>query len=96
MKDLGLLVIADIPYPRPSLLELSSGQKEDVRKLVLRRLKQGLGRIGRTRNGGICVLMFDIKRALRGRVKDLDADIKRELRFASASEVFQIVKAACS
>ena len=96
VKDLGLLVIADIPYPRPSLFELSSGQKEDARKLVLRRLKQGLGRIGRTENGGICVLMFDIKRALRGMMKDLDADIKRELRFGSTSEVFQIVKAACS
>jgi hypothetical protein len=96
VKDLGLLVIADIPYPRPSLFELSSGQKEDARKLVLRRLKQGLGRIGRTENGGICVLMFDIKCALRGLMKDLDADIKRELRFGSASEVFQIVKAACS
>jgi len=96
VKDLGLLVIADIPYPRPSLFELSTGQKENVRKLVLRRLKQGLGRIGRTEKRGICVLMFDIKRALRDMIKDLDADVKRKLRFGSATEVFQIVKAACS
>ena len=94
IKDLGLLVIADVPYPRPSLFELSSGQREDVRKLVLRRLKQGLGRIGRAENGGVCVLMFDVKRALRSVMKELDLDIRKELRFGSASEVLQIIREA--
>lgn len=92
VKDLGLLVIADVPYPRPSLLELSTGQKEDVRKLVLRRLKQGLGRIGRAGNGGICVLMFDVKRVLRGAIRELDPDIRKQLRFGNASEVLGSIK----
>lgn len=92
VKDLGLLVIADTPYPRPSLFELSSGKKDDIRKLVLRRLKQGLGRIGRAQNGGICVLMFDLKRALRGMMKELDPDIRRELHFMSASNVLNTIK----
>jgi len=91
---LGLLVIADIPYPRPSLFELSSGQKEDVRKLILRRLKQGLGRIGRAENRGICVLMFDMRRALRGVIEELDSNIRKELRFESISEVLKVTKEA--
>ena len=94
VEDLGLLVIADVPYPRPSLFALSSGKKEDVRKLVVQRLKQGLGRIGRAENGGICVLIFDIKRALRGVMKELSPDIRKELRFVSASDVSRIIKEA--
>jgi len=92
VKDLGLLVIADVPYPRPDLFALSSSQKEDVRKLVLQRLKQGLGRIGRAKNEGICVLLFNTKCVLRDVIKELDPGIRKELRFVSASDVLRFIK----
>ena len=94
VENLGLLVIADVPHPRPSLFELNSGRREDVRRLILRRLEQGLGRIGRTEKMGICVLLFDVERAVRGMMEELDPDIKKALRLKNISEVLKVVKEA--
>ena len=60
IEDLRLVVFFDPPYPRPHLLDLRKGRKVYGKRDLVRRLNQGMGRIGR-KDGGIGVLLFDVK-----------------------------------
>jgi hypothetical protein len=63
IKGLRLLIIADPPFPRPTLLELHRARRVDLKKDVTRRLVQGVGRVGRRKGEkGICLLLFDIRK----------------------------------
>jgi Rad3-related DNA helicase len=60
IKNLELLIIFDIPFPKPSLMELYQGTRLNVKNLIRRRLIQGIGRIGRkAENFGVAILLFD-------------------------------------
>lgn len=59
IKNLKLLIIPNIPFPQPTILELAQGKKPEYRKIAERRLIQGMGRIGRVpQEKGLCLLLF--------------------------------------
>lgn len=92
VENLDLLVIMDVPYPRPTLYELSSGRREGVKRLISRRLEQGLGRISRTGKVGICILLFDVEHAVRGMVEGLNPESRKALHRAAFSEVLKAIE----
>jgi superfamily II DNA/RNA helicase len=60
IKDLTLLIIPNIPFPQPTLLELAEGRRPKYKKIAERRLIQGIGRIGRVPHvNGRCLLLFN-------------------------------------
>lgn len=65
IEGLKLLIIVDPPYPRPNLLELKRAKRVNGKKDLVRRLVQGLGRVGRGKGeSGICILLFDIRKVI--------------------------------
>jgi hypothetical protein len=60
IKDLKLVVFFDLPYPRPHLIDLKKGRRVYGKRDLVRRLNQGMGRIGR-KNSGIGVLLFGVE-----------------------------------
>jgi len=59
INDLKLLIIVDIPYPHPNLLDLVVGTNSYGNRMVIRRLEQGAGRIGRKKKEhGVGVFLF--------------------------------------
>lgn len=60
IRELKLLIIVDIPFPRPSLLDLIHDDIPDSNKVTIRRLEQGIGRIARRKGErGICIFLFN-------------------------------------
>lgn len=63
IKDLHLVIIFDIPIPRSQIMDLMSGRQKDYRLDIIRRLLQGLGRIGRNKGDwGVGITLFDISK----------------------------------
>jgi superfamily II DNA/RNA helicase len=59
IRNLRLLIIPNVPFPQPTILELAKGRRPEYRKIADRRLIQGIGRIGRVpQNRGLCLLLF--------------------------------------
>jgi len=59
IKQLKLLLIPNIPFPQPTMLELTEGKSPEYQKIAERRLIQGIGRVGRVpKSRGICFLFF--------------------------------------
>lgn len=59
IKNLRLLIIPNMPFPQPTILEISMRRHTDYRKIARRRLVQGIGRIGRLpAERGFCLLLF--------------------------------------
>jgi hypothetical protein len=62
IKNLRLLIIPDVPFPKPTLLEIAERKRRAINRIARVRLIQGIGRIGRTpKTTGLCVLMFNTK-----------------------------------
>jgi hypothetical protein len=58
---LGLAILAEPPFPRPHLLDLAKKGIIDGRMDMIRRLQQGLGRVGRRKGEwGVGIMLFDI------------------------------------
>jgi superfamily II DNA/RNA helicase len=65
IKELKLLIIPNIPFPQPTLLELAEGKNPEYLKIAKRRLIQGIGRIGRApQTKGTCILLFQPPKSL--------------------------------
>ena len=59
IKELKILLIPNIPFPQPTMLELAEGRSPEYQKIAERRLIQGIGRIGRVPQAkGACILFF--------------------------------------
>jgi superfamily II DNA/RNA helicase len=59
IKELKILLIPNIPFPQPTMLELAEERSPEYRKIAERRLIQGIGRIGRVpQTKGVCILFF--------------------------------------
>lgn len=59
IKNLKLLIIPNIPFPQPTILELAERKATEYHKIANRRLIQGIGRIGRLpQDRGVCLLLF--------------------------------------
>jgi hypothetical protein len=59
IKNLRLLIIPNMPFPQPTILEIAMRRHTDYRKIARRRLVQGIGRIGRVpTEKGFCLLLF--------------------------------------
>lgn len=59
IKDLQFLIIPDLPYPEPNLLDIYNGQSFTYKMTVKRRLIQGLGRIGRNpQDTSVAIMLF--------------------------------------
>jgi Helicase conserved C-terminal domain len=59
IKQLKLLLIPNIPFPQPTMLELTEGKSPEYQKIAERRLIQGIGRVGRVaKSKGVCLLFF--------------------------------------
>jgi superfamily II DNA/RNA helicase len=66
IKGLRLLIIPNMPFPQPTLLELAGGRTPQYKKIAERRLIQGMGRIGRMSDEkGICLLLFNPTKSFR-------------------------------
>ena len=62
IKNLRLLIIPDVPFPKPTLLEIAERKGWSNKRIARGRLIQGIGRIGRSPNtSGLCVLLFNTK-----------------------------------
>lgn len=62
IKNLRLLIIPDVPFPKPTLLEIAERKRRSNNRIARGRLIQGIGRIGRSPNtSGLCLLLFNTK-----------------------------------
>jgi len=59
IKDLRLVVFFDPPYPHPHLLDLKEERRIYGKQDLVRRLNQGMGRIGR-KDWGVGILLFGV------------------------------------
>lgn len=63
IKGLHFVIIFDIPIPRSQIMDLMSGRQKDYRLDIIRRLSQGLGRIGRNKGDwGVGITLFDVSK----------------------------------
>jgi len=61
IRGLKLVIIAEPPFPRPHLIELAKSKVVDGRLDMIRRLQQGLGRVGRSKEEwGLGLMLFDL------------------------------------
>jgi hypothetical protein len=59
IKNLKLLIIPNMPFPQPTLLDIAKRRHTEYREIARRRLVQGIGRIGRVPGEkGFCLLLF--------------------------------------
>jgi len=62
IKNLELLIIPNMPFPEPNILDMYFGKTLSWKKIIERRMIQGLGRIGRNPSDkGIAVVLFPYK-----------------------------------
>jgi Rad3-related DNA helicase len=72
-----LLVIFEPPFPRPRLVDLLKKRISNGQADMSRRLKQGLGRVGRKKGeSGIAITLFDVKRVGRGSFLRVLSDVR--------------------
>lgn len=77
VNGVRLLVIFEPPFPRPRLVDLLKKRISNGQADMSRRLKQGLGRIGRKKGeSGIAITLFDVKRVGRGNFQRVFSDVK--------------------
>jgi hypothetical protein len=92
VSGLNLLVIFEPPFPRPRLVDLLKKRLYNGQVDMSRRLRQGLGRIGRKKGElGIAITLFDIKRVGESNLQKMFWDI-RLLRAPSYQSIVVVHK----
>lgn len=65
IKKLEIVILFNIPFPRPSLMELYHGRVKKNNAQIIKRLRQGIGRVARKPSQfGIAILLFTSKKYL--------------------------------
>ena len=76
IKGLKLLIIFDLPFPRPRLFDLLRKKGESGRLDMTRRLRQGVGRVGRKKGElGLSIIFCDINLVGRSNLQALFYDV---------------------
>ena len=76
IKNLKLLIIMEPPFPHPNLLDLSTGNNTNSKKIVQSRLEQGAGRIGRKKGDrGVGVFLFKTPQSLESWMTKFKTDV---------------------
>jgi len=61
VPNLDLLIIFNVPFPRPQIMDILKGRTFFIKEEIARRLEQSLGRIGRKKGEfGLGLTLFDI------------------------------------
>lgn len=78
IKNLELLIIPNMPFPEPNILDVYFGRTLSWKKIVERRMIQGLGRIGRNPSDkGVGVVLFPYKQLKN--IKNISLDDLKKL-----------------
>jgi hypothetical protein len=81
IDGLRLVILAEPPFPRPHLLDLAKKKIIDGRMDMIRRLLQGLGRVGRRKGEwGAGVMLFDIDEMSKQYQKTIEAKTLLKMR----------------
>lgn len=76
IKGLKLLIIFDPPFPRPRLFDLLRKRVESGHLDMSRRLRQGIGRVGRKKGEfGLSIVFCDINLVGRSNLQSLFSDV---------------------
>ena len=90
INGLNLLIIFERPFPRPRLVDLLNKKAHTGNLDMSRRLRQGIGRVGRKKgDSGLSLTLFDINQVGKGNFQKMFSDVK--VRFAYSFETTVIV-----